>query len=311
MDVFTHGLLGLTVGRVKGPEQGPTPRAVAWAAVLASLAPDLDVFYGRNEALAAFKYHRAYTHSFLLAPLMAAAVTGVVKLAFPKARPLPVYGFSLLSLLLAHIVPDIWTGWGTMALLPFSSVRLGLDWVSIVDPLLTGLVVAALLWGRLRPGVRRQAALAGLVAVYAYVGMRGVQAQVLRARVAAAYPAASRIQVWPTFNSFGAWQYAAELSGTYATGRVGPWSGVAQDQELPAADNPRVLEALRRSPDLTPLLRFARFPLVISQTLPDGSLAVSIQDLRYNYARYRAVLGAGLELRGLEVERVRLHFGHR
>lgn len=311
MDVLTHGLLGLTVGRVKGPEQGPTPRAVAWAATLAALAPDLDVFYGRDQPLAAFKYHRAYTHAFLLAPLMAVAVTGAVKLAFPRARILPAYAFSLLSLLLAHIVPDIWTGWGTMALLPFSRARLALDWVSIVDPLLTGLVVAALLWGRLRPEVRRQAALAGLVAVYAYVGLRGVQAQVLRSRVAAAYPAASRIAVWPDLNPFGAWQYAAELSGTYASGRVGLWGGVAEAQEVAAADNPRVLETLRQSTDLMPLLRFTRFPRVVSRTLPDGSLSVSIEDLRYDYARYRAVLGTGLELRGLEVERMRLHFGHR
>lgn len=306
MDVFTHGLLGAAIGRLGSGRDAATARAAAWAATVAALVADLDVFYGRGEMLAEFKYHRGLTHSFFVAPLLAAAVAGVLRLVFRQARWGPLYAFSLLALVFGHILPDLWTGWGTMALLPLSAARLGLDWVSIVDPLLTGTLVVALLWARRRPDLRRRAAAAGLALVYGYVALRGVQAAVLWRQVAARYPDAGRVAVWPGLNPLGAWRYAADLRSVYATGTVGPAGGVVENGRVQTGADLPGAAALRQSPELAPLLRFARFPVVRTHPQPDGTLALSVWDLRYNYARYDAVLNGRLEVVRLEVDRARL-----
>lgn len=129
---------------------------MVWAALIAAELPDLDIFYGAGDPLADFKYHRGITHSVLMAPVVAAVATGLVKLVFRRARASPVYLFSLLSVLFAHLVNDLWTGWGTMVLQPLTVVRFGLDWVSIIDPIITLPLLFAFLWGFRRPALRRR-----------------------------------------------------------------------------------------------------------------------------------------------------------
>jgi len=98
MDNLTHGLLGLAVGSLGWPDRDDaktrTGRATVWASVIAAELPDLDVFYGRGNPLAEFQYHRGITHSFLLAPVVAAVAAALTKLVFRKGRLGPLYLFS-------------------------------------------------------------------------------------------------------------------------------------------------------------------------------------------------------------------------
>jgi len=303
MDNLTHGLLGLAVGSLGWPDRDDaktrTGRATVWASVIAAELPDLDVFYGRGNPLAEFQYHRGITHSFLLAPVVAAVAAALTKLVFRKGRLGPLYLFSLASVLFAHLVADLWTGWGTMALMPFSPARLGLDWASVVDPLLTlPLVVAALLIS-VRPGGperRRRLMAAALAVVFAYVGGRGLVHANLVRQVAARYPQASRLQVWPGLNPVGSWGYAAVLGDSYATGTVGPVQGVREVGMVPTPDrsNPAVAAALNTA-SLQPLFRFTAFPVVAAARMQGAGgggtdLAVkdlTVTDLKYGYFAYR------------------------
>lgn len=298
MDNLTHGLLGLAIGSLYRPAPVPastdaavtaahTSRAVVWGAVLAAELPDIDVFYGTSDPLSEFKYHRGLTHSFLLAPVIAAVATGIVKLFFRRARVGPVYLFSLLAVLLGHITADLWTGWGTMSLLPFSPARLGLDWVNIIDPIMLGILLAGLVYGLRRPQVRRQALTTALVLTLAYVGVRGTVHTLFENQVAARYVGAEKVAIWPGMNPFGEWEYAAHLGDQYVTGRVSFGRGVVEETRVAAPDvhDPAVAAAFA-SPELAPLFRFAAFPVVQDEKLAGGETRLAVSDLKYGYFRY-------------------------
>lgn len=298
MDNLTHGLLGLAVGSLRRPDGDAlvtrTGPATVWSSVIAAELPDLDIFYGRGNPLAEFQYHRGITHSFLLAPVVAAVATALTKLVFRKARLGPVYLFSLASVLFAHVAADLWTGWGTMALMPFSPARLGLDWASVVDPLLTLPLVAAALLVSFRPGGperRRRVMALALAVVVAYVSGRGLVHANLVRQVAARYPQASRLQVWPGLNPVGSWGYAAVVGDSYATGTVGPVQGVREAGLVPTPDHskPAVAAALGTA-SLQPLFRFTAFPVVTAarvQGAGGGGTDLTVTDLKYGYFAYR------------------------
>ncbi|MHB9145014.1 MAG: metal-dependent hydrolase [Symbiobacteriia bacterium] len=300
MDNLTHGLLGLAVGSLyrpdsRGPvgDDGTTGRAVVWGAVLAAELPDLDVFYGTSDPLSEFKYHRGLTHSFIFAPVVAAVATAIVKIFFRRARVGPVYAFSLLAVLLAHITADLWTGWGTMSLQPFSPVRLGLDWVNIIDPVMLGILLAGVVYALRRPQARRRALTMALALTLAYVGVRGTVHTLFEHQVAGRYQGAAKMAVWPDMNPIGEWEYVAQVGDQYATGRVGFRRGVVEQARVavPDAQDPAVAAALASS-DLAPLFRFTAFPVVTDERIAGGGTRLAVSDLKYGYFRFGVVLDA-------------------
>src|SRR5271169_3712011 len=77
MEPVTHFLTGAVLGRAG------FNRRTAYATLamtLAAEAPDLDVLWGIRGPVAALQHHRGITHTFLGAPFVALATTGVVYL---------------------------------------------------------------------------------------------------------------------------------------------------------------------------------------------------------------------------------------
>ena len=73
MEPITHFLTGACIGRAG------LNRKTAYAtlvAVLAAEAADLDIFWSFAGPVEELKHHRGITHTFLAAPLVAAAVVG-------------------------------------------------------------------------------------------------------------------------------------------------------------------------------------------------------------------------------------------
>ncbi|MFP2933946.1 metal-dependent hydrolase, partial [Pyxidicoccus sp. 3LG] len=123
--------------------------------MLASELPDLDTLLARGDAVTvALQAHRGLSHSLLFTPVVALGATLGACVLFRGARPRPVFLASLASVVLAHLLPDLWTGWGTRLLLPFSDARLSLDWTGVVDPWVTLplLAGAGVAWRRARRG---------------------------------------------------------------------------------------------------------------------------------------------------------------
>ncbi len=153
MDPLTHLATGVICSQLlPAPSRGWAALAGAIFAVL----PDVDYFLIFWDRLAFIRYHRGFTHSLAALPLfaLAGALLGQA-LGGPRwFKPLFILG---LVVLLSHLLLDLATSYGTQLLSPFSGRRLSLDWIFIIDPYFTALLlagaIAALAWPRLGPRV--------------------------------------------------------------------------------------------------------------------------------------------------------------
>ncbi|NVJ27458.1 MULTISPECIES: metal-dependent hydrolase [Myxococcus] len=291
MDNLTHGLLGLAVGALRRPDVRPgsperassTDRAVLLASVLAAELPDLDTLLARGDAVTvALHAHRGLSHSLVFAPVVAMVATLVAWAVFRQGtRPLPVFLSSVGSVLFAHLLPDLWTGWGTRVLLPFSDARLSLDWTVVVDPWVTLPLVVGTVVAWRRRAVWRRALLVGLACAMAYVGARVVSWSVLTRRVDGAYPGAQAVRVFPAPLSFNTWRYVARLPGeVLAAGDVTLLGAPREARRVEAPLDALPVE-LREVPTVREALAWARFP-VVTVTPVEGGREVRVADLRYH-----------------------------
>ena len=169
MDNVTHSLFGATLGRACFPRAG---RGTTAALVLASNAPDADIIMTAGGPLNYLAWHRGPTHGPLgvigLALVTAALVRAWLQ-RFDVERRAEHASFATLSSaaaagLLAHVLMDFPTSYGTRLLSPFSWRWFATDLMPIVDVYLLAVLAGLLVLGRRRPALRRQ--LAGLALAY-------------------------------------------------------------------------------------------------------------------------------------------------
>jgi inner membrane protein len=313
MDNLTHGLLGAAVGALRRPDGSPlshTDRATLLACVVAAELPDLDnLLPSQNPALHDLQAHRGLSHSLLFAPVVALVATVLARLVFRGARPLPVFLFSLLSTLFAHLLPDLWTGWGTRLLLPFSDARLALDWTLVVDPFVTLplLVGAVWAWRRRRTGAWRRALLVGLGISALYVGARVAVRAHLQHSLQAAHPHAENVAVFPTWLGLGTWRYVVQMQDIYWAGELRMFGPAAELHRVPVPPPDALSPEMRAVPTVREALAWARFPVVERR-----GLQVRVADLRY-HLRGQPTLTFVIDLEqgpaGLQVREARLERG--
>ncbi len=286
MDNLTHGLIGLAVGSLRRPDSSPlshTDKAVLLGSVLAAELPDLDTLLpSANSVDHALRAHRGLSHSLLAAPFIALIASGLALLFFRRSRFLPVYLSSLLSLSLAHLLPDLWTGWGTRLLLPFSDQRLSLDWTMVVDPLVTLPLLLCSLWAWRRRSHWRRALLVGLSLAAAYVGLRVLLQASLSSHVRHAHPSAERVQVFPSWLSLTTWRFVAVLPSEYLAGTVSLGAPPLVQRRTPRPSLESLPPSVRAVPTGHEALAWARFPVLSSSSEPDGRTRLRIGDLRYH-----------------------------
>jgi len=178
MDTLTHALSGALLARATAPKSAPprsTPRRVA-AGFFAAAAPDLDFVIGFIGPVEYLAYHRGPTHSVLLAPLWALALSWLLaKLLRDPGGWRALYPITVMALY-AHIAGDLITSFGTIVLAPLSDWRAAIGTTFIIDLWFTGIIVAGLLgsviWHRAKiPAVAASVVLAG------YIGLQYVQRQ--------------------------------------------------------------------------------------------------------------------------------------
>lgn len=304
MDNLTHGLLGLALGALRRPDTPGAPlsatdKAVLLGCALAAELPDLDnLLPAENSVVHALQAHRGLSHALVFTPVIALAATAVARLVFRSARTGPVFLFSLLSVNVAHLLADLWTGWGTRVLLPFSDRRWTLDWTMVVDPWVTLPLLAGALWAWRRRALWRRAVLVGLAGSAAYVGLRVALHTTLSARVREAWPAAERVQVFPALLSLTTWRYVAVLPGEYVAGSVALGEPPREQRRWPRPGPDALPEAARSLPTVREALAWARFPIVSATPRPEGGTEVRIGDLRYHLRgepTLQFVLGLGAQ----------------
>lgn len=165
MDTLTHALSGALLGRAVSTKN--IPRRVA-AGFFACAAPDLDFVIGFAGPVEYLLNHRGVTHSLLLLPAWALLYSWILaKLLRDPGGWRALYGITALALL-AHIVGDLITSFGTIVLAPFSDWRAAIGTTFIIDLwfsgiILAGLVASAFLYRSRIPAIAATVVLAGYV----------------------------------------------------------------------------------------------------------------------------------------------------
>jgi inner membrane protein len=150
MDPLTHALLGAAASyTVFGRRLG---RRAALIGAVGALLPDLDVLIrSSTDPLLAIEHHRGFTHSLAFVPVggLVASLPWLLNGA-NRRRWLAVAGAATLGYA-THGPLDAATTYGTRLFWPLSDYRVGLDWISIIDPLFTLVLLVGLglaLWRR-------------------------------------------------------------------------------------------------------------------------------------------------------------------
>lgn len=298
MDNLTHTLTGLALSRAGLNRYYARPGLVL---MIAANIPDIDVSSLVGGPLAYLQFHRWYTHSIALAPMMAVLP---VLLACAVSRSLKGWRSAYLLALIgiaSHLLLDWTNTYGVRLFLPFSREWLHLDITNVVDLWIWAILLLAAvgpLLGRLvsseigaKPGSGRGLAIFALVFLLAYDYSRFLLHQraleTLNSRIyrgtspirVAAFPGAAENPLswngWVQGSNF-AIRYRMNLSSEFD-----PGSGTIFYQPEPAP----ALDAARGTFVFQKFLEFAQYPLwrVVPVSEPEGGSDVKLSDWRFAF----------------------------
>ncbi len=137
MDPLTHTAAGVAIARLI---PAPSRKWGLLAGVGFALLPDIDVLVILVDRFSYIRHHRGITHSLLALGLFTLLGAWVGRrLGGPRwFRPLLALGATVLG---SHLLLDVATSYGTQILSPFSRHRFALDWLFIIDPYFTLLLL--------------------------------------------------------------------------------------------------------------------------------------------------------------------------
>lgn len=313
MDPLTQGVLGAAL-----PQASAGRRHAASAGLLgffAGMAADLDVLIrSSNDPLLFLEYHRQFTHSLVFIPLGGLLCAGLLHWLFGRRRGLQFRQTWLYCTLgyATHAVLDACTTYGTMLLWPFSDERFAWNTISIIDPLFTLPLLAAVLLG----AKRRQPLYARLALLWAvsYMGLGLWQRNVaveMGYELAAqrghtpirleAKPSFANLLVWKTVYETGDHFYVDAVRASLAP-RVFPGASVQKldiDRDLPWLDRDsqqaRDIERFRwfsngyiaRDPIYRNRVIDIRYSMVPNEVAPLWSIELRPEAGRHEHVAYR------------------------
>ncbi|MGD0579488.1 MAG: metal-dependent hydrolase [Bryobacteraceae bacterium] len=300
MDNITHSLVGLMLARAGLNRLGA--RATALVIIGANL-PDIDVVTAIAGRLKYLEYHRGWTHSFALAPVLALLPLPIWWLSTRKHGAGPKsFAYAWLAAfagVLSHLFLDCWNSYGVRILLPFSDDWYRLDWVYIVDLWIWAILLVGVLGPLLvrlvdseigaRRGSGRGGAWVVLLLLCGFVALRSqLHAQAVRTLDSRLYDARTPLRVAAMPGPFAPWRW----TGLAETERA--WHVVPVD--LLREYDPDIGRALLKPEERLPqesavrasqtgqiFLGFTRFPYwraIPSPRLEAGTL-VRVSDLRF------------------------------
>ena len=275
MEPVTHFLTGACIGRAG------LNRKTAYAtlaAVLAAEAADLDILWGLAGPVEGLKHHRGITHTFIAVPVVAAIVTGAVwlyhlwrKRRQTRTAPQPVrWAWVYISAFIAslsHILLDWTNNYGVRPFFPFNPRWYAGSFVFIAEPVLWGLLLAAIIMPWLlgladsEIGARRKPfrgrgwaifALCGMVIVWCWRWAEHAQAESMLQNTQVTSAPIRRLAVEPyPVNPFR-WHAILETRDYYQTAEINTHTNSIDSDPLrdvlyKPADTPAV-EAAKRTP---------------------------------------------------------------
>ncbi|MEM7707987.1 MAG: metal-dependent hydrolase [Pseudomonadota bacterium] len=287
MDPLTQGTLGALAAQSASSKADLGKAALIGG--LAAMTPDLDVLIrSSTDPVLALEYHRHFTHSLFYIPLggllAGLLLHGTLGRRWGLSMKLTL-AFSMLGIA-THGLLDLCTSYGTSLLWPVSDLRLSLDLVSIIDPLVTLPLLLAVALARWRRSPRL--AWVGLLWLFAYLFLGGLQQQraesEMRAIAEARGHEPNHLRAMPSLGNLLVWRTVYESGGAFHVDAVGV--GLGAGQHFPGAS--AEVADLRRSWEILPegsqqlidAQRFARFSQGYINFVP-GSGRLKIGDIRY------------------------------
>jgi len=151
MDPLTQGVLGAVLPQATAA-RGRGAAAAGVLGFLAGMAADLDVLIrSGTDPLLFLEYHRQFTHSLVFIPVGGLLCAVLLHAVWGRRRGLRFRQSWLYCTLgyATHALLDACTTYGTMLFWPFSDARIAWNTISIIDPLFTlPLLAAVVLAGR-------------------------------------------------------------------------------------------------------------------------------------------------------------------
>jgi len=273
MEPVTHFLTGACIGRAGFNRR--TAYATL-AATLAAEAPDMDVFWSIGGPVVGFAHHRGITHTLIAAPFAALIVTGLVWLIqrfLPRrgrmlSEPEPIrwfwIWFTALIAHFSHLLLDWTNNYGIRPFFPFSPRWYSGDLVFIAEPVIWGLLVAALIIPALlgladrEVGARRTRfrgrgwaifALTGMVLLWCWRWAEHANARNLVQSSGVATEAIQRVSVEPYPTNPWRWHALIETPTSWQTAEV-------DTRHAQVVSDPKINSLLK--PSATEATQFAR-----------------------------------------------------
>ena len=148
MDNLTHTLTAVAISQTGLNRK---TRFATLTLILAANAPDIDLLTRFKDSVTYLKYHRGISHSFVGITVIAIILWGFMYWMGKKVQPKPSLPLNSRWLLLAaflgtgsHLLLDFTNAYGVRPFLPFSGRWYAWDIMSILDPLLLGLLILGL-----------------------------------------------------------------------------------------------------------------------------------------------------------------------
>jgi inner membrane protein len=279
MDTITHALTGALIGTAA---RGRAGKAGLACALTASVAPDLDMpvrFFG---SAAYLEFHRVVLNSLLVAPVLALAVAFGVRWRYRNSDLRLIVAIALACVGL-HVFMDYTNSYGFVPFWPFSGKWHALDIVFIVDPWITGTLVAGLVAMRFTP--RKTLVLAVCMAVLvSYWGGRMYLHGWAKRSFEKQYPDAFSVGAFPAPVNPFRWRMVAQARDAYWAGWYnivdGEWDGL---EMYPRTPSDEITKKARQAPVVRMFLKFARYPLVTYEKSGDDWL-VRFRDMRFSFS---------------------------
>lgn len=285
MDPVSHAVLGTAAAQSTAPTS--RLRAVAVAAAIGALAPDLDVLIkSSGDPVLTLEYHRQFTHALAFVPFGALACAALV---FYRVRAELTFAQTYLAALigyLSHPLLDAFTTYGTELFWPLADERVAFNTIAVADFAFTvPLVVLVTL-----ATIKRRAVFARIGAGWAVAYLACAALQAERAAAEAVALAASRghvpqrMMVIPAlFSSLILWKVVYEHDGRYYVDAVRTGIGTASypgvsTAKLDLAQHfPWLDAASQQAVDVERFRRVSADLLAVDDTVPNR-----IVDLRYS-----------------------------
>ncbi len=278
MDTITHGLVGaVTAQAVFSSKLG---RKATLCGLVTGVLPDADSLL-RNAADPLFRmeYHRHFTHALVFVPLAGLlAMLPFLLTAWGRRQWKTVY-FACTLAYAMHAPLDIVTSYGTLFLWPFSSERLKVDWMPIIDPLFSIPLLLFVIWSCVRKSAR--IAVVGICVGLVYISLGAVQEsrglRMQREIAASRGHAVERGRVLPTLGNLVVWRSIYIADGQIHADALRLWMP-GRTSFVPGEAVP-LLSRLPKDPGMPPVLQerlareFDRF-----SWFADGYVARSPQD---------------------------------